>query len=121
MTIFQLLGFLGSDYPGVRGRYSDIFIYIYVRSIFFFGSKFQKSNTFGSMKIRGYFWGVITKSEYFFFFWGGGGGVGEVISIHFRAFKVKTQNGNIFWPAKFQIFLGIPDIRVFFLLYNHHV
>ena len=39
---------------------------------------------------------------------GGGGGGGGVISIHFRA--VKIQNGNIIWAAKFQIFLGIPDI-----------
>ena len=56
---------------------------------------------------------------FFFFFWGGGGG-GEgslrnrtffegVISIHFRAFKVKIQNGNIFSAAKFQIFLGMPE------------
>ena len=29
-------------------------------------------------------------------------------------FKVKIQNGNIFWAANFQIFLGIPDIPDFF-------
>ena len=45
----------------------------------------------------------------------GGWGVGwGVISIHFRAFKVKIQNGNIFWAAKLQIFLGMPDIPDFF-------
>ena len=36
-------------------------------------------------------------------------------------FKVKLQNGNIFWVANFQIFLGIPDIPdllfVIFLFY----
>ena len=36
-----------------------------------FGSKFQKSNTFGSMKICGYI--------YFFFFFWGGGGVGSLL------------------------------------------
>ena len=43
--------------------------------------------------------GVITKSDYFFFFFfflGGGGGGG--------------------WAAKFQIFLGMPDIPEFFFL-----
>ena len=53
-----------------------------------------------------------------FFFLGGGGGRGHyeiglflrgVISVHFRAFKVKIQNGNIFSTAKFQIFLGMPE------------
>ena len=48
---------------------------------------------------------------FFFFFLGGGG----VISIHFRVFKVKIQNRNIFWAAEFQIFLGMPDIPDFFL------
>ena len=36
-------------------------------------------------------------------------------------FKVKIQNGNIFWAANFQIFLGIPDIPdipdLFFYIY----
>ena len=53
---------------------------------------------------------------FFFFFFGGGGGLGwGVISIHFRA--VKIQNGNIIWAAKFQIFLGIPDIPDFFFFF----
>ena len=42
------------------------------------------------------------------------GGGGEVISIHFRVFMVKIQSGNIVWAAKFQIFLGMPDIPIFF-------
>ena len=57
---------------------------------------------------------------FFLFFFGGGGWGGEghyeiglflrgVISIHFRDFKVKIQNGNIFSAAKFQIFLGMPE------------
>ena len=50
--------------------YSDIFIYIKVWSIIF-GSKFQKSNTFGSIKTCGYF----------FFFLGGGGGGGGPYEI----------------------------------------
>ena len=32
-------------------------------------------------------------------------------------FKVKIQNGNIFWAANFQIFLGIPDIPDFFFFF----
>ena len=32
-------------------------------------------------------------------------------------FKVKIQNGNIFWTAKFQIFLGMPDIPDFFIFF----
>ena len=73
------------------------------------------------MKICGYSFfmggggGVITESDYFYFLGvGGGWGVG-VISIHFRA--VKIQNGNIIWAAKFQIFLGIPDIPDLFFFF----
>ena len=62
------------------------------------------------MKSCGYLGGgVITKSDYFF--WGGGGGSFLYI---LGLFKVKIQNGNIFWTAKFQIFLGMPDIPDFF-------
>ena len=50
---------------------------------------------------------------FFFFFWGGGGGGLSFLYIIGR-FKVKIQNGNIFWAANFQIFLGIPDIPDFF-------
>ena len=53
----------------------------------------------------------------FFFFGGGGGGGGGSFLYTLGLFKVKTQNGNIFWAAKFQIFLGIPDIRVFFFCF----
>ena len=38
-----------------------------------------------------------------YFFLGGGGGN-----------KYDKLNGNIFWAANFQIFLGIPDIPDFF-------
>ena len=100
------------------GRYSDINIYIQVRSIIF-GSKFQKSNTFGSMMICGFFfflggggWGGGGRGSLriqtiffiylfiflFFFFFGGGGSFLYIIGL----FKVKIQNGNIFWAAKFQ-------------------
>ena len=58
--------------------------------------------------------GVITKSDYFSFsfFLGGGGGLSFLYIL--GLFKVKLQNGNIFWAAKFQIFLGMPDIPDFF-------
>ena len=74
------------------------------------------------MKLCGYF---------FFFFFGGGGGGGGVITISdyffflrgggaflyiLGLFKVKIQNGIIFWAAKFQIFLGMPDIPDFFFV-----
>ena len=48
----------------------------------------------------------------FLFFWGGGGGLSFLYIL--GLFKVKLQNGNIFWAAKFQIFLGMPDIPDFF-------
>ena len=52
-----------------------------------------------------------------FFFWGGGVG-GRVSFLYIIGrFKVKIQNGNIFWAANFQIFLGIPDIPDFFLIF----
>ena len=51
------------------------YFHIYLGSEQYFFSKFQKSKTFGSMKICGYF-----------FFWGGGGVGWGVISIHYRAF-----------------------------------
>ena len=71
---------------------------------------------------------------FFFFFWGGGGGGGGItkwdyfdLFIFFGGggesflyilgfFKIKIQKGNIFWAAKFQIFLGMPDIPDFFFL-----
>ena len=49
--------------------------------------------------------------QFFFFFLGGGGG--SCLYITGR-FKVKIQNGNIFWTANFQIFLGKRDIPDFF-------
>ena len=45
----------------------------------------------------------------------GWGGVSFLYII--GRFKVKIQNGNIFWAANFQIFLGIPDIPDFFFIY----
>ena len=63
------------------------------------------------------FWGVITKLDFFFFFFFffflGGGGVLYILGL----FKVKIQNGNIFWAAKFQIFLDMPDIPDFLLFF----
>ena len=53
---------------------------------------------------------------FFFFFWGGGGGLSFLYII--GRFKVKIQNGNIFWAANFQIFLGIPDIPDFFFFFG---
>ena len=52
----------------------------------------------------------------FFFFGGGGGGGGRVSFLYIIGrFKLKIQNGNIFWAANFQIFLGIPDIPDLFI------
>ena len=50
--------------------------------------------------------GVITKSDFF----RGGGAFLYMLWL----FKVKVQIGNIFWAAKLQIFLGMPDIPDFF-------
>ena len=92
MTVFQSWGFLGSDYPGV-GAGTPIFSYIFRSGAFSFLFKYQKSYTFGSVKICGYFFFF-----FFFFFFGGGGGGGHYeiglffggggggISIHFSAF-----------------------------------
>ena len=54
-----------------------------------------------------------------FFLGGGGGGGGGVVSFLYiiGRFKVKLQNGNIFWAANFQIFLGIPEIPDLFFLF----
>ena len=63
---------------------------------------------------------------YFIFGGGGGGGGGALFffiiflegGVSFLyilgLFKVNIQNGNIFWAANFQIFLGMPDIPDFF-------
>ena len=62
-----------------------------------------------------YFWGYEKIVD---FIVGGHYNIGLfcwVISIRFRAFKVRIQNGNIFGTAKFQIFLGMPDILDSFL------
>ena len=70
------------------------------------------------MKICGYFWGVITKLDDFFliFFFGGGGG-GSFLYI-LGLFKVKMQNRNIFWAAKFQIFWeGLIFLFFFFVVF----
>ena len=82
-----------------------------------FGSKFQKSNTFGSMKICGYIFfffggggggggerGVITESDFFLLFFGGMG-VGSLLYI-LGLFKVNIQNGNIFLGRKISNIFG---------------
>ena len=67
------------------------------------GSKFQKSNTFGSMKICGYLGGggVITKSD-FFVLRGGGGSFLYILGL----FKVKIQVGKIFLGRKISNIFG---------------
>ena len=70
------------------------------------------------MKICGYFFlgvggggvggGSLRNRTIFLGGWGG-----SCLYIIGR-FKVKIQNGNIFWAANFQIFLGKPDIPDFF-------
>ena len=68
------------------------------------------------MKICGYFFclgGGGSLRNRTIFFWGGGGRV-SFLYITGR-FKLKIQNGNIFWAANFQIFLGIPDIPDLFI------
>ena len=62
------------------------------------------------MKIYGYFWGSLRNRTIFFFVGGGGGS----FLYNLGLFKVKIQNENIFWAAKFQIFIGMPDIPDFF-------
>ena len=51
------------------------YFHLYLGSEHYFWLKFQKSNTFGSMKICGFF--------FIFFFWRGGGGRG---SLRYRTF-----------------------------------
>ena len=67
------------------------FLFYYFLLLFFLGG--------GSLRNRTIFF------IFFIIFFGRG-----VIS---GLFKVKIQNGNIFWAAKFQIFLGMPDIPDF--------
>ena len=80
------------------------------------GSKFQKSNTFGTMKICGYIC--------IFFFGGGGGGV--ITKLNFflvgrgaflyilGLFKVKIQNENIFEAQNFKYFWVCLIFLIFF-------
>ena len=58
------------------------------------------------------------------FFRGGGGGGslrnrtflgGRSFLYILRLFKVKIQNGNIFWGRKISNYLGIPDILDLFI------
>ena len=60
-----------------------------------------------------FFWGGGSLRNWTFFFFGGG-----VFLYIIGRFKVKVQNGNIFWAANFQIFLGIPDIPDFFFFWG---
>ena len=96
----------------LRG-WGEVFLYfhIYLGSEHYFGSKFQKSNNFGSMKICGYLGGG-GHYEIRLFFWGGGGR-GSLLYI-LGLFKIKIQNGNNFLGRKFQIFCIY--IYFFFLL-----
>ena len=62
-----------------------------------------------------FFWGGGALRNRTFFLGGGGGGGVSFLYIIGR-FKVKIQNWNIF-GANFQIFLGIPDIPLFLLIF----
>ena len=64
MTLFQLWGFLGSDFWGWGQVLRYFHIYLGLEHYFWFKIS-EKSYSFGSMKICGYL---------FFFFFGGGGG-----------------------------------------------
>ena len=84
------------------------YFHIYLGLEHYFWFKFQKSNTFGNMKSCGYLGGEGGGGHYeigLFLFWGGGAFL-NILGL----FKVKIQNGICFWTAKFQIFLGMPDI-----------
>ena len=74
------------------------------------------------MKICGYFFlfgsggggghyeiRLVILFYFIYFFFGGGGSFLYILGL----FKVESQNGNIFWAAEFQIFLGMPDIPDF--------
>ena len=61
--------------------------------------------------------GSLRNRTFFLFFFGGGGEGGVSFLYMTGRFKVKIQNGNIFWAANFQIFLGIPDIPDFFFFF----
>ena len=64
----------------------------------------------------------------FIFFWGGGYRLSLRNQTFFRGwgsfqyilglYKVNIQNGDIFWAAKFHIFLGMPDITDFFFFWG---
>ena len=56
--------------------------------------------------------GLFSSFFFFFFFLGGGGGVSFLYII--GRFKVKIQNGNIFWAANFQIFWVYLIFLIFF-------
>ena len=63
------------------------------------------------MKNCGYFLfflggGGITKSDYFFLGGGGVGGGGVSFLYIIGRFKVKIENGNIFWGSKFSNIFG---------------
>ena len=76
---------------------------------FFWGGGFQKNEYFLGMKILWIFLGAHHKISLYL----------GVTSMHFWFFfKVKVQNGGVFWGfLKFQIFLGILEIPVFFFVY----
>ena len=107
MTLFQSLGFLGSDYIGVGGG-TPIFSYIFRFGALFLVQNFRKVIILG-MNICGYFFfgkggGVITKSD--FFLGGGGGGRGSFLYI-LGLFKVKIQNFKYFWVRLIFLFFFV--------------
>ena len=113
MTLFQSWRFLGSDYPGVGGG-TPIFSYIFRFGALLLVQNFRKVILLGVRRVVD-IWGEGGSLRYqTIFFWGGGGAFLSILGL----FKVKIQNGICFWTAKFQIFLGMPDIPDFFFLWG---
>ena len=82
VTLFQLWVFLGSDYQGVGGgtpQISEKYYFWEYEDLWIF------------------FWGSL-QTDYLFIFFLGGGGVSFLYIL--GLFKVKIQNGNIFWRRK---------------------
>ena len=95
---FFFFFFGGGDYEIGLVFYLAFFIFL----IFFFGGG-------GDYEI-----GLVF---YLAFFLGGGGGEGGSFLYILGLFKVKYKMRILFGAAKFQIFLGMPDIPDFFLFF----
>ena len=84
VTLFQLWVFLGSDYQGVGGgtpQISEKYYFWEYEDLWIF------------------FWGSLqTDYLFIYLFFFGGGGVSFLYIL--GLFKVKIQNGNIFWRRK---------------------